>query len=218
MAGDFAFGTQDKPGVQPMTARQVLAAPQGFVWQMSSGVVSGSDGLSPQGSWTRFRIFGLIPVARQGFTEDHRRSAFARAVAEAVFWTPAALLPGPGITWESAGPDTARVTVRHGDLTQEVSLTLAPDGRPLSMVMPRWSNANTLKRWQIQPFGATFGRVATFQGFTVPVEVEAGNHFGTPDWFPFFRARVADLRFPAPPGQEATKKGGPCGPPQMATP
>lgn len=198
MAGDFGLGTKAAPKYQPMTAWQVHALPDGFVWQMSSGSIAGSDGLSPEGSWTRFRLFGLIPVARQGFTDDHRRSAFARAVAEAVFWTPAAVLPGPGITWDAVGPDAARVTVRHGDLTQEVTLTLAPDGRPLSMVMPRWSNANPAKRWQVQPFGATFGAVASFQGFSVPVEVAAGNHFGTPDWFPFFRARVTDLRFPSP--------------------
>lgn len=52
--------------------------------------LSGSD----SGLWTRFWIMGLFPVAYIGANTDHTRSAFGRYVAEAVFWTPAALLPG----------------------------------------------------------------------------------------------------------------------------
>ena len=106
MVGRFSLGTKDDPRYQPMEARQILAAPDGFVWAMRtrSGMpVSGSD----SGTWTRFRIFGLIPVARLGGDPDHARSAFGRYVAEATFWTPAALLPGPNVTWEAVDEDTA---------------------------------------------------------------------------------------------------------------
>ena len=195
MDGSFGLGTKDDPKYAPMTARQILAGPQGFVWVMRSGAISGSDGLGPTRSWTRFRIFGLVPVARAGGTEDHRRSAFARAVAETVFWSPASVLPGPGITWESIGPDTARLTVMAEGLRQTLDLTVDQDGTPVSMVMPRWSNANPAKVWQVQPFGATFGDLRRVDGFRVPFEVDAGNFFGTDDWFPFFRAKVTDIRF-----------------------
>jgi hypothetical protein len=33
-------------------------------------------------------------------------------------------------------------------------------------------------------------------GFTVPTHVEAGDHFGTDSYFPFFIADVLDLQYP----------------------
>jgi len=51
-------------------------------------------------------------VARMGGNPDHTRSAFGRYVAEAVFWTPAAVLPGPGVAWEHVNTDCARLIVR----------------------------------------------------------------------------------------------------------
>ena len=65
MTGQFSLGTKDDPRYRPMEARQILATPEGFVWNMRTrgGMpLSGSD----SGRWTRFRIFGLIPVARVG--------------------------------------------------------------------------------------------------------------------------------------------------------
>ena len=91
MRGQFSLGIKAKPNYMAMEARQVLAPPTGFIWQMSarSGVMhlSGSD----SGTWTRFWLTGIIPVARFGGNSDHARSAFGRYVAEAVFWTPAIL-------------------------------------------------------------------------------------------------------------------------------
>ena len=110
MRGEFSLGRKEAPNYQPMEAHQILAAPEGFVWAMhtTGGMpVSGSD----SGRWTRFRIFGLIPVARLGGDPDHTRSAYGRYVGEAVIWSPAAVLPGPGVTWEAVDEDTARVTV-----------------------------------------------------------------------------------------------------------
>jgi len=100
--------------------------------------VSGSD----SGSWTRFRIFGLIPVGRLGGDPDHTRSAFGRYAAEAVIWAPATLLLGPGITWNALGEDIARVSIRHTDLEQAVDVTVDEKGRPLEVTFQRWSNAN----------------------------------------------------------------------------
>lgn len=90
MEGQFSLGTRDNPNYQTVEADQILAAPHGFVWRLHlPGMlpVSGSD----SGNWTRFRILGLIPVARMGDDPDHAQSAYARYVAESVFWTPAAV-------------------------------------------------------------------------------------------------------------------------------
>ena len=195
MNGQFSLGNKDNPAYQPMSARQILAAPEGFVWAMRTrgGMpLSGSD----SGLWTRFRIFGLIPVARLGGTPDHTRSAFGRYVAEAVVWTPAALLPGPGITWAAVNDDTARVTVRHGELSQAVDVNVDFEGRPVVVSFQRWSNANPDKVHRLQPFGAILSDFREVAGYRLPFRVEAGNRYGTEDYFPFFLAEVTAIRFP----------------------
>lgn len=198
MEGRFSLGTKEAPNYLPMEATQILAAPEGFVWKMSaaSGAMrmSGSD----SASWTRFWLWGLVPVARLGGDEDHARSAFGRYVAESVFWTPAALLPGPGIEWEAVDEQTARVTVRYQGLEQSVDVIISSDGQPIRVEFQRWSDANPEKTFRLQPFGGHLSGFRTFQGFRLPTHVEAGNLFGTEDYFPFFIAEVKSVRFSAP--------------------
>lgn len=195
MTGQFSLGTKEAPNYQPMKARQILAAPHGFVWAMrTTGLVpvSGSD----SGRWTRFRILGLIPVARQGGDADHTRSAFGRFVSEAVFWTPAALLPGPGVTWEEVDGTTARVTIRQEGLAQSVDITVDPEGRPTQVSFQRWTNANPDRVHRLQPFGGYLSDFREVGGYHLPFHVEAGNMFGTEAYFPFFVADITGLQFP----------------------
>lgn len=195
MTGEFSLGTKDDPRYQPMEARQILAVPEGFVWSMRTrgGMpVSGSD----SGSWTRFRIFGLIPVGRLGGNPDHTRSAFGRYVAEASIWAPAALMPGPGVRWSAVDDDTARVTITHGDLEQAVDITVGAQGRPVEVSFQRWSDANPDKVHRLQPFGAVMSDFREKEGYRLPFRVEAGNMFGTDEFFPFFLADVTSIRFP----------------------
>jgi hypothetical protein len=178
-----------------MRARQTLAAPGGFVWSMRARrglfTVSGSD----SGRWTRFWIGGLIPVARIGGGE-HSLSAFGRCVAEAAFWTPAALLPGPGVVWEAAGPDRARVTLARDGLRQAVELVVDPDGALREVVFQRRSNANPERQWRDQPFGGRLSDWREVQGFRVPFRVEAGNLYGTAEYFPFYIIEIGGFRYP----------------------
>ena len=195
MTGEFSLGTKDDPRYQPMEARQILAVPEGFVWSMRTrgGMpVSGSD----SGSWTRFRIFGLIPVGRLGGDADHTRSAFGRYVAEASIWAPAALMPGPGVRWSAVDDDTARVTISHNDLEQAVDITVDAQGSPVEVSFRRWSDANPDKVHRLQPFGAVKSDFREVDGYRLPFRVEAGNMFGTEDYFPFFVADVREIRFP----------------------
>ncbi len=195
MTGQFSLGSKDRPAYQPMEARQILAAPEGFVWAMRTrgGLpISGSD----SGSWTRFRVLGIIPVARLGGDPDHARSAFGRYVGEAVIWSPAALLPGPGISWQGVNEDTARVTVRRGVLSQAVDVTVDEEGSPMLVSFQRWSDANPEKVHRLQPFGATLSDFRGVKGYRLPFHVEAGNLFGTARYFPFFIADVTAIRFP----------------------
>jgi len=196
MEGRFGMGDKATPGYVPMTATQVLGAPHGFVWAMSAGAGAMRMGGSDSGTWTRFWLYGLVPVARFGGDPDHRRSAFGRYVAEAVFWTPAAVLPGPDVTWEPVSENTARMTMRHDGLQQSVEVTVADDGQPLYVAFQRWSDANPEKVHRLQPFGGYLSAFRDFGGFCLPTQVEAGNHFGTDDYFPFFIAEVREITFP----------------------
>jgi hypothetical protein len=195
MGGQFSLGSRENPNYKQMDAKQILAAPSGFVWKLrlpGVGLVSGSD----SDQWTRFRILGLLPVARIGGNLDHARAAYGRYVAEALFWTPAAVLPGPGIVWQKVDENTARVTVSHSGLSQAVNVTVDRDGQPKEVYFMRWTNANPEKTYRLQPFGGRLSDFREVQGFRLPFYVEAGNMYGTNDYFVFFKADVISIRFP----------------------
>ena len=196
MEGRFSLGTQDAPNYMDMTATQVLAPPDGFVWKMSGGSgllrMSGSD----SGRWTRFWLAGLVPVAHFGGDRDHTLSAYGRYTAEAVIWAPAAILPGPSVVWQPLGENAARVIIRHGALEQAVDVTVDAEGRPVEIVFQRWSNANPEGVHRLQPFGAFVSDFRNVEGYRLPFHVEAGNMFGTDAYFPFFLADVTKIRFP----------------------
>ncbi|WP_166836280.1 DUF6544 family protein [Rheinheimera pleomorphica] len=196
MTGQFGMGDADNPNYLPMRARQTLAFPAGFVWQMQTGRkwlrISGSDSQH----WTRFWLQGLLPVARLGGDANHSRAAFGRYVAEAVFWTPAAVLPGPGIQWTAVSEHCARLTVTYAGMTQQVDVTLAENGQPRHVSFMRWSNANPERRYQLQPFGGYLSAFRDFNGYCLPSHVEAGNQFASAAYFAFFIADIQGIKWP----------------------
>jgi len=199
MHGEFSLGKKQAPAYQPMKACQLLAPPYGFYWQVRSGsglmTFLGSDAAFPGGSWTRFWLAGLLPVARMDDSSDHALSSFGRYMAEAIFWTPAALLPSANVQWEALDNDTARVTIKHGMLTQAFDLTIDNDGHLQQVQFQRWSNANETKTYQRQSFGGHLSDFQQFEGYWLPTTVEAGNHFGTDAYFPFFKASIERIEF-----------------------
>ena len=176
-----------------------MAAPDGFVWEIHGGKaemrICGSDGMLRDRSWTRFWLLRVLPVARVGGDADHLRSCFGRLVAEAAFWSPAFLLPRTGVAWSQVDPDTARATVRHGALVQSVDIHVDAAGQPLWVSLPRWTNANPEKIYRVQPFGGELSDFRLVSGYRVPFRVDGGNLFGTAGYYPFYKARVLDLRF-----------------------
>lgn len=200
MEGRLSLGTADNPNWMAMTAHQVLGAPDGFLWQPSTSAgglsTSGSDAALRGTSWTRFWLLGLLPVVRAGGDSDHARAAFGRYAGEALFWTPAALLPRDGIVWEPLGNNSAQVTLTAYGMEQSVEMHVDDRGAPTRIVFPRWSDANPQKQFQIQPFGGDLSEYRTFEGFTVPTVVHAGNYYGTSDYFPFFQVRLTSVTYP----------------------
>ncbi|AHE97516.1 hypothetical protein THITH_03690 [Thioalkalivibrio paradoxus ARh 1] len=183
----------------PMRADQILAPPHGFVWRARAGAgwirFSGSDGYwSGHTSWTRFRLWGVLPVARIADTEDHGRAAAARMVMETV-WAPAALLPQSGAVWTQTGTDRAKVRFPEVPGVEPIHLTFDAAGRVLEMTTLRWSDANPERTYRLQPFGGRMLAYGTHQGFTIPTTMEIGNLYGTPEYAPFFHARVTRVEY-----------------------
>jgi len=194
MGGKFSLGSKDSPVYQNMEAHQILASPEGFVFQMHlPGLIpiSGSD----SGKWTRFRILGIIPVARMGGTLDHKKASFGRYVAESIFWTPASILPRENIKWKKIDQNSARVTISNGSISQDVDIHVDSKGCPSAVTFQRWSNANKDKIFRLQPFGGKLSEFREVQGFRIPFKVEAANFYGTADEFYFYKARVKAIRF-----------------------
>lgn len=196
MEGQLGLGTKDVPAYRPMTAHQILAPPKGLVWKVRTGPISGSDGATPETSWTRFWLFRLIPVVRVSGNPDHHRSAFGRVVSEGAFWVPASLLPSKTVSWTSVSENTARAEIVYRNFSQALDLTVEPDGRPSCVVIQRWSNENGEKIFREQPFGGYLSDFREIGGYCLPMRVEGGNLIGTEDYFPFFKANVQAIRFP----------------------
>jgi hypothetical protein len=198
MQGRFGPGDREDPGYMPMTARQILAPPEAFVWIPRIGTrfsrITGSDGLIGDEAWTRFWLLRTVPIARSASSPDLVRAAIGRAVAESL-WAPATLLPQNGAVWEAVDDDRARVTIEVRGEAATLELEIAPHGEPLSFVMQRWSDANPDGVFRRQPFGGTIEAVATWEGFTIPAHIRVGNHWGTEAWFPFFDAQVTLARY-----------------------
>ena len=196
MTGEFLLGDARKFQTYAMNADQMLSPPDQFVWMptMRSGIIdiSGSDALVSGKAWTRFWMNGLVRVVDAGGTADMVRSALSRSAMEAI-WAPASLLPDRGVRWEQIGADTARLTFATG--IEPVDILLGPDGAVRQVVTMRWSDVNPATRFQLQPFGGTVEGEATFGGFTIPSKVSIGNHFGTPNYLPFFQAELVEVEF-----------------------
>ncbi len=202
MGGTLLLGTAESTTERPMLAKQILAPPRGFLWEVrlqGMGGVTGSDAYAPGGSWSRFRFLDLVPVGRVSQDADHLRSAFGRMVGEALIWTPAAFLAAAEagwneIRWHAVDPDTAAVTVRLGDLAQSAEVTVDGTGRPLRVLFQRWSKENADGIYRLQPFGGDLSEFREFEGFTLPLRVTGGNHYGTDLYHPFYKAEVKQIR------------------------
>ena len=199
MHGEFSLGNKDSPNYIPMKACQLLAPPYGFIWEVKAGKgmmqFSGSDAAFPGGSWTRFWLFGILPIARVGGTPDHALSSYGRYISESVIWSPAALLPSDNVVWEEIDQNTAQVTVTHDEFVQTVEIVVDEEGHLTQVSFDRWSDANDAKRFKRQPFGGYLSEFKEFGGFLLPTRLEAGNYFGTDEYFPFFKASVDSITF-----------------------
>ncbi len=91
---------------------------------------------------------------------------------------------GKKLTRKRLAPGSPHPPGRHG-----IEISMDARGAPTAYRIKRWSNANPAGTFQYQPFGGTPEQFIDVDGIRVAQKVNVGNHFGTPDYFPFFLKR-----------------------------
>jgi hypothetical protein len=180
------------------TAEQRMSVTDGFVWAATArplGLpVHGFDRWTRGTGEMRWRLFGAVPVL-SATGEDVTRSAAGRHAGEMLVALPSAAL-APELTWHSLDTDRAVGTVRVGSGTQEVTVTVGPDGALTESLMQRWGPLGH-GAYGMQPFGAALHQELVVDGMRIPRRITAGWHYGTDRWpeGQFIRWTVDDARF-----------------------
>lgn len=198
----------------PFRARQVLTAGTGLVWAPRVGrlplLVTGADTYVDGRGSLDFRLWGLIPVARES-GPDIDRSTAGRLAAETVVWLPQALTPAMGATWTAVDDTHATVSVPAGMSDPiDVTVTVGPDGRLQALALQRWGAPDDAPAGD-HPFGGDVDAETTFGGVTIPSAGRVGWWWGTDrqDDGVFFRYRITHADYRA--GGSSQPPGAPGG-------
>lgn len=167
-------------GWRSFRARQVLAAPRGYLWAERTHLyglpVSGYDRLTDGEGEMRHTLLSRVPLVHST-GPDLTRSAAGRLAAETVLWPPAAL--DRAIDWQQDGPDSATMQVTVAGYVHPVSLTVARDGRLLRVTTPRWTRLRG-GPFQLHEFVVEVRQEARHAGVLLPAAVVAGYATETP--------------------------------------
>lgn len=182
---------------QPMAGREVLAPPFGFAWQAQvrrglrrfskSETYAGSQAVLS--SW----LWGWLPLARAG-GEDISRSARGRLAIESI-WNPAALLPQRGANWQAVDDQSVRLTLIIDGEPVSLTMQIEPDGSLATVTMLRWGNPAEKGGFDWLPFGLEALEERTFDGYTIPTQLQAGWWFGAPNFYDCFHPVIERATF-----------------------
>jgi len=195
MEGTFRLRA-DKPWME-MRAEQIIAVPHGFVWTARIGrglmQLTASDHLVGGEGLLQARLWGVLPALKSS-GENCSRSQIGRLAVESLM-LPSSLLPSRGVHWEAPDDVTAIARFRIEEETVELRITVAPDGRPLSVTLPRWGTKTEDGSWGYEIFGGILTAESSFAGYRIPTALRAGWHFGTDRYFEFFTATIHSAEF-----------------------
>jgi hypothetical protein len=195
MSGQMRLGEDQR--WLPFRAGQVLAPPDGFVWEASVGTgpwrFAGADAYANGLGRMAFRLWDLVPIVRAG-GPDVSRSARGRLAIESI-WQPASLLPHAGVVWAPIDDRTAQATVKIDGEPVPLTLSIAPDGGLQAVAMERWGNATVDGEYASIPFGADVLAESTYEGYTVPSALDVSWWYGTDRAFNFLRAGLVDVSY-----------------------
>ena len=181
----------------PLAAEEIVAPGRGFIWRANARLggplrLRAIDHYADGAARMLLAFQGLITMTSKT-GPDLARSAAGRLLSESI-WLPSALLPERGAAWEGIDADHARVRLAVGDVTAVLTLTIDAEGRPVSVVLPRWKDAPG-GRWEEAPFGVFVEEETAFEGYAIPTRLRAGWWPGTEKYLEFARFSVEGATF-----------------------
>lgn len=190
MSGEIRIG----PRWLPFTARQIIRATVGFVWQPTVGGriarFVGADLLGPDEARMEFRLHGIIPIVRAS-GPDIAMSAAGRLAAETVAWLPQAVTPQMGARWAPVDDTHAVVALGASGQTVEITVGIDRDGRLHSVELERWNGS--VDPPGARPFGGDMtAELLAPEGVRIAGSGTVGWDYRTPAWADgaFFRFRI----------------------------
>lgn len=185
-------------GWMSMQAEEILST-KGFLWRATIGtglvrflVV---DRYANQSGRVYVTLWGSIPVVNQQ-DSNITRASIGRLAIEYI-WLPSALLPQRGVHWQAVDDNTITASFKLDEEPITLTLVIDRNGRVLKVMMPRWGeDKQELGTFAYLPYGAAYSQEATFEGYTVPSQIDVGWWFDTERYEETLRATIdqADYR------------------------
>jgi len=123
--------------------------------------------------------------------EDTIRSAAGRAAVEAAMWAPDSLLPSRGVIWRAESDEHIVASWDVPPERPEIHITLDPDGAVGSASLMRWDDGTHGRHGYI-PCGGSVQAERRFGDRVLASEITVGWWFDTPQWDPFFEAKILE--------------------------
>ncbi len=137
-------------------------------------------------------ILGLIPVVKMPNSLEMRQGEFMRYFMEAL-WYPTALLPSQGVRWEAVDAQSARATLKDGEISLTLTFQFQADGLIESARAPsRGRLVNGVPG--AMPWHGRFWNYAIRDGMWIPLEADVA--WVTPEGIkPYYRGKVTTISF-----------------------
>ena len=183
---------------KPFTANQrVITQRPGFDWdariQVLPFVAAHIHDAYIAGHGTlRGAILGLIPVVNMPDSPQLQQGEFMRYFMEAL-WYPTALLPSQGVRWEAVDAQSARATLKDGEISLTLNFQFQADGLIESArAQSRGRLVNGIPG--AMPWHGRFWNYAIRDGMWIPLEADVA--WVTPEGMkPYYRGKVTTISF-----------------------
>jgi hypothetical protein len=162
------------------SAEQVINWDRGMIWRASVRVcglpITGGDSFIDSQGTMKWRLLGIVPVVNASGT-DITRSAAGRVNIESI-WLPSVLCSNQ-VSWSEPAPGRGHAHFSAHSETADIDYGIDEQGRLKWVSMPRWGNPDG-SEFRYYPCGGIVEEEGTFGGYTIPIRMRVGWHFGSP--------------------------------------
>lgn len=199
--GTFNLSEAGEQWVPFTSSQRVVTHRPGFVWNARMPMMPGMiarihDAYVDGDGILHAALFGLVTVMEATGTPDLAQGELLRYFAEAA-WYPTALLPSQGVTWEAVDANSARASLRDGDVTATLLFHFDENG------LVDWVRADARGRAvtkdgvntvEYAPWEGHWSNFAVYDGMLVPTDGEVVWLLPEGDR-PYWRGHIAALHY-----------------------